>query len=61
MNTFVKWSLYKIWFLYFSDCKVTEPEPAAKDEEVSKELWNVSCTIVNLDPQYNPFKSAGEV
>jgi NAD(P)-dependent dehydrogenase (short-subunit alcohol dehydrogenase family) len=42
--------------LYYSDCKVTELEQEAKDEEISKELWDVSCTIVNLDPNYNPFE-----
>lgn len=47
--------------LYYSDCKVMEPEPAAKDERVARELWDVSCTVVNLDPQYDPFETAGHV
>lgn len=33
-----------------------EPEPAAKDDEIGRELWDVSCTLVNLDTQYNPFE-----
>lgn len=44
-------------FFTFSDCKIMEPEPAAKDEQVSRELWDISCKMVRLDPEYNPFKS----
>jgi len=35
---------------------VLEPEPAAKDEEVSAKLWDISCSIVHLDPSVDPFK-----
>ncbi|VVC45979.1 NAD(P)-binding domain,Short-chain dehydrogenase/reductase SDR [Cinara cedri] len=47
--------------LYYSDCKVIEPETAAKDEKVSRELWDTSCTIVHLEPEYDPFKPEEDV
>lgn len=45
----------------FSDCKVIEPEAEAKDEEISRELWDTSCTIVNLGPEYDPLKPEEDV
>lgn len=48
-------------FSFFSDCRVTEPELAAKDEEVSRELWETSCSIVNLGSQYNPFEPQKDI
>lgn len=48
--------LSEFFFWIFSDCKVLEPEPAAKDEEVSAQLWDTSCAFVNLEPSIDPFK-----
>lgn len=45
----------------FSNCKAIEPETVAKDEKVSKELWDISCTIVHLDPEYDPFEAEKDV
>ncbi|KAF0757418.1 retinol dehydrogenase 11-like [Aphis craccivora] len=42
--------------LCYSDCKVFEPEAVAKDEEVSAELWDTSCVLVNLEPSVDPFQ-----
>jgi len=35
---------------------VLEPEPAAKEQEVSAKLWETSCAIVHLNPSVDPFK-----
>ncbi|XP_066282243.1 retinol dehydrogenase 12-like [Branchiostoma lanceolatum] len=34
---------------YFSDCEVTEPSPLAKDDDVSKRLWDLSAEMVGLE------------
>ncbi|XP_050435983.1 retinol dehydrogenase 12-like isoform X2 [Adelges cooleyi] len=43
--------------LYYSDCKIADPSPAAKDKETAAKLWEVSCKLVNLDAEYDPFKA----
>lgn len=52
---------YLLNYYFFSDCKVIEPESAAKDPEVSRELWETSCSMVNLDPLFNPFEVEKDV
>lgn len=48
-------------FNFHSDCRVIEPEPEAKDEQVARQLWETSRTYVNLDPEYDPFQPETDV
>lgn len=51
-----EWFFLFLNYIFFSDCKVFEPEAVAKDEEVSAELWDTSCVLVNLEPSVDPFQ-----
>ncbi|XP_032665656.1 retinol dehydrogenase 11-like [Odontomachus brunneus] len=36
--------------LYYTECKVANPQWRAKDEEYAKKLWNLSCELLHLQP-----------
>lgn len=42
--------------LYYSNCKVSRTSVAAQNDEMAKQLWNISLKMVGLDEDYNPFK-----
>lgn len=44
--------------LYYKECAATEPSNYAKSEEDAARLWEVSCDLVKLDKNYDPFKKA---
>lgn len=34
---------------YYSDCKLTEPEPHAKDDAMAEWLWNISEKLTGMN------------
>merc|ERR1712071_401885 len=40
---------------YFSDCKLTKTKKSAKDDGLAKKLWEVSESLVKLNPEDRQF------
>ncbi|XP_011866237.1 PREDICTED: retinol dehydrogenase 12-like isoform X2 [Vollenhovia emeryi] len=39
--------------LYYSNCNVAISQWRAKDDQYAKKLWNLSCRLLHLDPEYD--------
>lgn len=37
--------------LYYSDCSVNNPRWRARDDQYSKNLWDISCKLLHLEPE----------
>ncbi|XP_029174124.1 retinol dehydrogenase 11-like [Nylanderia fulva] len=39
--------------LYYSDCNVNIPRWRARDDQYAKNLWDISCKLLHLEPEEN--------
>lgn len=37
--------------LYYSDCSVTNPQWKARDDQYARNLWDLSCKLLHLEPE----------
>ncbi|XP_025263373.1 retinol dehydrogenase 11 [Camponotus floridanus] len=39
--------------LYYSECRVSRPQWRARDDQISKKLWDHTCRLLHLEPNEN--------
>ncbi|XP_025263371.1 retinol dehydrogenase 11 [Camponotus floridanus] len=39
--------------LYYAECRVSSPQWRARDDQISKKLWDLTCRLLHLEPDEN--------